>query len=276
MFFFCSHAETHPMTSRCFGTTAERKLSLFASLDYGLGLASGRDLAFGAVPAHFVGANKGDQGSPWACYEGLAACIAFALISIATPAQSQPSAVGSAGLFSPVPMTGSSPEHRFGRVAAPSSTPTSPQEAEQDAAPLSRKETAAPSASTPTPGPLWTRREIAPAATQTTPKQPPRHRRTASAPPPRREAVKEVSIQKGQGTQRSQVRPNRLGTKPTRVRQEAKSRGQASTWAATDRRATREVRRTPPARIELAPRGEPELPLGLMSRHARREQGKRP
>ena len=261
MFIFCSHAETYPMTSRCFGTTAERKLSLSASLDYGLDLASGRDLAFAAVPAQFVVANKGDQGSPWARYEGLAACIAFALISIATPAQSQPSAGGSAGLFSPVPMTGSSPEQRFGRVAAPSSTPTSPQEAEQDAAPLSQKETAAPSASTPTPGPLWTRREIAPAATQTTPKQPPRHRRTASAPPPRREAVKEASIQKRQVTQRSQVRP--------KVRQEVKSRGQASTWVA--RRATREARKAAPARIELAPRGEPQLPLGLMPRHARRE-----
>jgi hypothetical protein len=193
----------------------------------------------------------------------LAACIAFALISIATPAQSQPSAGGSAGIFSPVPMTGSSPEDRFGRVAAPSSTPTSP-EAEQDAAPLSalsQKETAAPSASTPTPGPLWTRREIAPAATQTTAKQPPRHRRRASAPAPRREAVKEVSIQKRQVTQRSQVRP--------KVRQEVKSRGKATTWVA--RRAKREARMAAPARIELAPRGEPQLPLGLMPRHARRE-----
>jgi hypothetical protein len=210
----------------------------------------------------------------------LATCAAsFALISIAAlsiaSAQSQPPGGGSAGLFSPVPLTGSSPEQRFAPVAAPASTPTPPQEAEPDAAPLSKKETAAPSASTPPPtrGPLWTRRDIAPAATRTTPKQPPRHRtgRTASAPQPRREAVKEASTQKRQGTLRSQARLNRLGMKPARARQEAKSRGQASTWAATERRATREARRTAPARIELAPRGEPQLPLGLMPRHARRE-----
>ena len=84
----------------------------------------------------------------------LSGLISIVALSVA-PAQSQPSAGGSAGLFSPVPMTGSSPEHRYSdrSVAAPSSTPTSPQEAEQDAAPLSQKETAAPSASTPTPGP---------------------------------------------------------------------------------------------------------------------------
>jgi hypothetical protein len=196
--------------------------------------------------------------------------ISLALISIATPARSQPSAGGSRVLFSPFPMTGSSPEQRFAPAAAPSSTPTSPQEAEQHATPLLQKETAAPSASTPTPGPQWTRRDIAPAATRTTPK-PPRQRRTASAPHPRREGVKEASIQKRKGTQRSQARLNRLGTKPARARQEAKSRGQASTWAATERRATREARRTAPARVELAPRGEPQLPLDLMPRHARRE-----
>jgi hypothetical protein len=198
----------------------------------------------------------------------------FVLISIAAlsiaPAQSQPSGSGSAGLFSPAPMTGSSPERRFippdRAIGAPS--PTSSQEAEQDAAPPLQEQTAAPSASTPppTPGPLWARRDLAPAASRTTPKQPSRHRRTVSAPQPRREAAKQASIQKQQGTQRS--RPNRLGTKPMRIRQEAKSRGQASTWAATDRRATR---RAATARIELAPGGEPQLPLGLRPRHARRD-----
>ena len=57
-------------------------------------------------------------------------------------------------------MTGSSPERRFippdRSIGAPS--PTSSQEAEQDAAPPLQEQTAAPSASTPppTPGPLWT------------------------------------------------------------------------------------------------------------------------
>ena len=197
----------------------------------------------------------------------LSGLISIVALSVA-PAQSQPSGGGSAGLLSPAPLTGSSPERRFippdRSVAAPSSTATSPQKVEEDTAPPLQEETAAPSASTlPTPGPLWTRRDIAPAATRTTPKQPPRHRRTASPPYPRRETVKEASFQKRQGTRRSQVRP--------KVRQEIKSRGQASTWIATERRATREARRTAPARIELAPRGEPQLPLGLMPRNARRE-----
>jgi hypothetical protein len=45
-----------------------------------------------------------------------------------------------------------------------------------------RKQTAAPTASTPppSPGPLWTRRDLAPAATGTTPKQPTRARSSAS------------------------------------------------------------------------------------------------
>ena len=197
----------------------------------------------------------------------LSGLISIVALSVA-PAHSQPSGAGSSGLLSPAPLTGSGPERRFippdRSVAAPSSTATSPQEVEQDPTPPLQEQTAAPSASTPpTPGPLWTRRDIAPAATQATPKQPPRHRRTASAPQPRREAVKEASIQKRQGTQRSQVRQ--------KVRQQVKSRGQASTWVATERRATREARRTAPAVMELAPRGEPKLPLGLMPRHARRE-----
>ena len=140
----------------------------------------------------------------------LSGLISIVALSVA-PAHSQPSGAGSSGLLSPAPLTGSGPERRFippdRSVAAPSSTATSPQEVEQDPTPPLQEQTAAPSASTPpTPGPLWTRRDIAPAATQTTPKQPPRHRRTASAPQPRREAVKEASIQKRQGTQRSQVR----------------------------------------------------------------------
>jgi hypothetical protein len=194
------------------------------------------------------------------------------------PAQSQPiGGGGPAGLFSPAPMTGSSPEQPYlhpGRtVPAPSSNANSPEEAQQNAAP-SLPETIAPTASTapPLPGPLWTRREIAPAATRTTPKPPPRNprSRTASAPPPVREAVKQASIQKRHVTQRSQVRPNRLGTKPSLGRQEVQSRRQASTRAATQRQATRQARRTAPATIQLAPRGEPQLPLGLMPRHARR------
>jgi outer membrane biosynthesis protein TonB len=192
----------------------------------------------------------------------LSGLISIVALSVA-PAHSQPSGAGSSGLLSPAPLTGSGPERRFippdRSVAAPSSTATSPQEVEQDPTPPLQEQTAAPSASTP-PTP---RRDIAPAATQTTPKQPPRHRRTASAPQPRREAVKEASIQKRQGTQRSQVRQ--------KVRQQVKSRGQASTWVATEMRATREARRTAPAVMELAPRGEPQLPLGLMPRHARRE-----
>ena len=205
----------------------------------------------------------------------LSGLISIVALSVA-PAHSQPSGAGSSGLLSPAPLTGSGPARRFippdRSVAAPSSTATLPQEVEQDPAPPLQEQTTAPSASTPaTTGPLWTRREIAPAVTRTTPKQPPRHRRTTSAPQPRREAAKEASTQKRQGTQRFQVRPNRLGAKPTHVRREA-SRGQASTWAATDRlRATRETRRTAPAKMELAPRGEPQLPLGLMPRHARHE-----
>ena len=192
----------------------------------------------------------------------LSGLISIVALSVA-PAHSQPSGAGSGGLLSPAPLTGSGPERRFippdRSVAAPSSTATSPQEV--DPTPPLQEQTAAPSGSTPpTPRPLWTRRDIAPAATQTTPKQPPRHRRT---PQPWREAVKEASIQKRQGTQRSQVRQ--------KVRQQVKSRGQASTWVATERRATREARRTAPAGMELAPRGEPKLPLGLMPRHARRE-----
>ena len=204
----------------------------------------------------------------------LSGLISIVALSVA-PAHSQPSGAGSSGLLSPAPLTGSGPARRFippdRSVAAPSSTATLPQEVEQDPAPPLQEQTAAPSASTPpTPGPLWTRREIAPAATRTTPKQPPRHRRTASAPRPRREAAKEASTQKRQGPPRFQVRPNRLGAKPPHVRREAS--GQASTWAATDRlRATRETRRTAPARMELAPRAEPQLPLGLMPRHARHE-----
>ena len=197
----------------------------------------------------------------------LSGLISIVALSVA-PAHSQPSGAGSGGLLSPAPLTGSGPARRFippdRSVAAPSSTTTLPQEVEEDTAPPLQEQTAVPSASTlpPTPGPLWTRRDIAPSATRTTPKQP-RHRRTASAPHPRREAVKEASIQKRQGTQRSQVRQ--------KVRQQVKSRGQASTWVATERRATREARRTAPAGMELAPRGEPKLPLGLMPRHARRE-----
>ena len=145
----------------------------------------------------------------------LSGLISIVALSVA-PAHSQPSGAGSSGLLSPAPLTGSGPARRFippdRSVAAPSSTATLPQEVEQDPAPPLQEQTAAPSASTPpTPGPLWTRREIAPAATRTTPKQPPRHRRTASAPQPRREAVKEASTQKRQGPPRSQVRPNRLG-----------------------------------------------------------------
>ena len=186
--------------------------------------------------------------------------ISIVALSVA-PAHSQPSGAGSSGLLSPAPLTGSGPARRFipsdRSVAAPSSTATLPQEVEQDPAPPLHEQTTAPSASTPaTPGPLWTRRDIAPAATRTTPKQPPRHRRTAAPPYPRRETVKEASFQERQGTRRSQVRP--------KVRQEVKSRGQAGTWIATERRATREARRTAPARIELAPRGEPQLPLCLM------------
>jgi hypothetical protein len=205
----------------------------------------------------------------------LSGLISIVALSVA-PAHSQPSGAGSSGLLSPAPLTGSGPARRFippdRSVAAPSSTATLPQEVDQDPAPPLQEQTTTPSASTPaTPGPLWTRREIAPAVTRTTPKQPPRHRGTASAPQPRREAAKELSTQKRQGTQRFQVRPNRLGAKPTHVRREA-SRGQASTWAATDRlRATRETRSTAPAKMELAPRGEPQLPLGLMPRHARYE-----
>jgi hypothetical protein len=192
----------------------------------------------------------------------LSGLISIVALSVA-PAHSQPSGAGSSGLLSPAPLTGSGPARRFippdRSVAAPSSTATLPQEVEQDPAPPLQEQTTTPSASTPaTPGPLWTRREIAPGVTRTTPKQPPRHRRTASAPQPRREAAKEVS------TQKRQVRPNRLGAKPTHVRREA-SRGQTSTWAATDRlRAARETRGTAPA-------GEPQLPLGLMPRHARHE-----
>ena len=198
----------------------------------------------------------------------LSGLISIVALSVA-PAHSQPSGAGSADycrlLHSQVAAPNAVSFPPTARSQLPP-TATSPQEAEQDPAPPLQEQTAAPSASTPpTPGPLWTRRDIAPAATRTTPKQPPRHRRTASAPQPRREAVKEASIQKRQGTQRSQVRPNGAANDVQR------SRGQASTWVATERRATREARRTAPAGIELAPRGEPQLPLGLMPRHARRE-----
>jgi hypothetical protein len=93
-------------------------------------------------------------------------------------------------------------------------------------------------------------------------------------PAPRRRphGAKEGSIQKRQGTQPSQTRLNRrLGAKLTRGRPEVRRHSQASTWAATDRRDTREARRIAPASIEPTPRGEPQLPLGLMPRHARRE-----
>jgi hypothetical protein len=112
------------------------------------------------------------------------------------------------------------------------------------------------------------------AATATTQTQ---ERSTSGNParPPRANAVKESSIQRRQGTQPSQVRPNRRSSaKPIRGRKEAKSRVQASgTWAKTDQptRATSGARVTSPARIEIAPRAAPQLPHGLMPRHARRE-----
>ena len=107
----------------------------------------------------------------------LSGLISIVALSVA-PAHSQPSGAGSSGLLSPAPLTGSGPARRFippdRSVAAPSSTATLPQEVEQDPAPPLQEQTTAPSASTPaTPGPLWTRREIAPAVTRTTPKQPP-------------------------------------------------------------------------------------------------------
>jgi hypothetical protein len=186
----------------------------------------------------------------------LARAVSFALISVilSAPAQSQP------GLLSPAPTTGSGLEQRL----VPSSTPTLPQQPEQ--------QTAAPTPSTPppTPGPLWTRRDLWPAATRTIQKQNARRLGTVRAPYQRPgrtalrpDAMKEGSIQKRQGTQPSQVRPNRrLGAKPTRGRQEVKSR---ATWA------TREARRIAPATTELAPRAALQLPHGLMPRHARRE-----
>ena len=101
----------------------------------------------------------------------LSGLISIVALSVA-PAHSQPSGAGSSGLLSPAPLTGSGPARRFippdRSVAAPSSTATLPQEVEQDPAPPLQEQTTTPSASTPaTPGPLWTRREIAPAATQT-------------------------------------------------------------------------------------------------------------
>jgi hypothetical protein len=103
-----------------------------------------------------------------------------------------------------------------------------------------------PSAPTIGPsGPLWTRREPEPAAT-------------------RRLGRVEGSIQKRPRAQQSQVRPTRrLATKLTPRRQEAKSRPPRQT------KLLSEARRTAPARIELAPRAGPQLPLVLMPRHAR-------
>jgi hypothetical protein len=204
----------------------------------------------------------------------------FALISflalLVAPARSQPAGRDMRGLMSPAPMTGSSLEHRFvpnRKAGTPSSTPTLPQEIEQEA-------TAPPHSS---PGPLWARRKPAPAATdtssqiarptapRTTPKQTARPAAPRTTPRqaarrlgtvqanPRRTAVKEGSVEKRQGTEPRRVnRP--LGAKPTRGPQETKSR---ATWA------TRETRRIAPARTELAPRAAPALPHSLMPRHAR-------
>src|SRR5829696_5031301 len=184
----------------------------------------------------------------------LSGLISIVALSVA-PAHSQPSGAGSGGLLSPAPLTGSGPERRFippdRSVAAPSSTATLPQEVDQDPAPPLQEQTAAPSASTPpTPGPLWTRREIAPAPTRPTPQQPPRHRRTASAPRPRREAAKEASTQKRQVSSASKCAPTvwarsqRMSPgKPAVVR---RVRGQ-------QRSGCRETRRTAPGRMELAP-----------------------
>ena len=272
MFIFCGHAETHPMTSRCFGTKRELSLCARTSTTHE-SWRPGRTLSFARSPPNCVAANMGhrDHALRRDTHVGrlYRNCADLHRRSVNAPAQSQPSGSGSAGLLSPVPMTGSSPEHRFVPPTARSGLPLHLKRLSRMRLRYYRRRQLRPlRAAASTPGPLWTRRDIAPAATRTTPKQPPRHRRTASAPKPRREAMKQASIQKQKGTQRSQVRPNRLGTKLMPVRQEAKSRGQASTWAATDRRGTR---RAATARIELAPRGEPQLPLGLMPRHARRE-----
>src|SRR5829696_3445395 len=115
----------------------------------------------------------------------LSGLISIVALSVA-PAHSQPSGARSRGLLSPAPLTGSGPARRFippdRSVAAPSSTATLPQEVEQDPPPPLQEQTTAPSASTPaTPGPLWTRREIAPAATRTTPSSGP----AIAAQPPR-------------------------------------------------------------------------------------------
>jgi hypothetical protein len=106
------------------------------------------------------------------------------------------------------------------------------------------------------------------AATATTQTQ---ERSTSGNPtrPPWADAVKERSIQRRQGTQPSQVRPTRrLGAKPIRGRAQASGK-----WAKTDQptRATRSARTTAPLRIEFAPRAAPQLPHGLLPRHARRE-----
>ncbi len=109
------------------------------------------------------------------------------------------------------------------------------------------EEPSAPTTRTPLgpSGPLWTRREPEPAAT-------------------RRLGRVEGSIQKRPRAQPSQVRPTRrLATKLTPRRQEAKSRPPRQT------KLLSEARRTAPARIELAPRAGPQLPLVLMPRHAR-------
>jgi hypothetical protein len=118
-----------------------------------------------------------------------------------------------------------------------------------------------------------------PSQTAATAKTQTQERSTSGNPtrPPWADAVKESSIQRRQGTQPSQVHPTRrLGAKPIRGRKEAKSHAQASgsgKWAKTDQptRATRIARTTAPARIEFAPRAAPQLPHGLLPRHARRE-----
>ena len=101
-------------------------------------------------------------------------------------------------------------------------------------------------------------------STSGTPARPPR----ADAVKARADAVKESSIQRRQGTQPSQVRPNRrLSAKLIRERKGAKSRVQATgTWAKTHQptRATRDARKIASARIGFAPRAAPPLPHGLM------------
>ena len=95
------------------------------------------------------------------------------------------------------------------------------------------------------------------------------------ARPPRADAVKESSIRRRHGTQPSQVRPkDLLRAKLIRGRKEAKTRARASgTWAKTDQRtrAPSDARITASATIELEPRAAPQLPHGLVPRHATRE-----